>query len=242
MVVRHPNTKDIDLLGHVPNDVDGVVVLMRDACSQAVEPDGVEFDPASVVGERIAEEAEYEGVRVRFRGRLGNARLTLQVDVGFGDAVVPGPVEAEYPTIVDLPPPLVRAYTRESVVAEKFHTMVRRGLLNSRLRDYFDVWALSRQFDFEGPLLARAVTETFARRQSEVPAASPSLTDEFAGDPARKAQWRGFLRRSRLKGVPQDLGEVVRGGAAFLGPVAVALYEGVGFQGRWRAPGPWSLA
>ena len=235
-------TKDIDLLGHVPNDVDGVVVLMRDACSQAVERDGVEFDPASVVGERIAEEAEYEGVRVRFRGRLGNARLTLQVDVGFGDAVVPGPVEAEYPTILDLPPPLVRAYTRESVVAEKFHTMVRRGLLNSRLRDYFDVWALSRQFDFEGPLLARAVTETFARRQSEVPAASPSLTDEFAADPARKAQWRGFLRRSRLEGVPQDLGEVVRGVAAFLGPVATALHEGVEFPRRWRAPGPWSPA
>ena len=235
-------TKDIDLLGHVPNDVDGVVVLMRDACSQAVEPDGVEFDPASVVGERIAEEAEYEGVRVRFRGRLGNARLTLQVDVGFGDAVVPGPVEAEYPTILDLPPPLVRAYTRESVVAEKFHTMVRRGLLNSRLRDYFDVWALSRQFDFEGPLLVRAVTETFARRQFEVPAASPSLTDEFAAEPARKAQWRGFLRRSRLEGVPQDLREVVREVSIFLGPVAEALHEGVEFPRRWRAPGPWSPA
>jgi predicted nucleotidyltransferase component of viral defense system len=235
-------TKDIDLLGHVPNDVDGVVVLMRDACSQAVEPDGVEFDPASVAGERIAEEAEYEGVRVRFRGRLGNARLSLQVDVGFGDAVVPGPVEAEYPTILDLPPPLVRAYTRENVVAEKFHTMFRRGLLNSRLRDYFDVWALSRQFDFEGPLLSRAVTETFARRQAEVPSASPSLTDEFAADPARKAQWRGFLRRSRLEGVPQHLREVVQGVAAFLGPVAVALHEGVEFPRRWRAPGPWSPA
>lgn len=152
------------------------------------------------------------------------------------------PSSDAYPTILDLPPPLVRAYTRESVVAEKFHTMVRRGLLSSRLRDYFDVWALSRQFDFEGPLLARAVTETFARRQAEVSAASPSLTDEFAADPARKAQWRGFLRRSRLEGVPQDLREVVRTVAAFLGPVAVAAHEGVGFQGRWRAPGPWSLA
>ena len=235
-------TKDIDLLGHVPNDVDGVVALMRAACSQAVEPDGVEFDPASVVGERIAEEAEYEGVRVGFRGRLGNARLTMQVDVGFGDAVVPGPVEADYPTILDLPPPHMRAYTRESVVAEKFHTMVVRGLLNSRLRDYFDVWALSRQFDFEGPLLTRAVKETFARRQAEVPAASPSLTDEFAADPAKMAQWRGFLRRSRLEAAPQDLRDVVREVAVFLGPLAQALHAGRALESRWRAPGPWSPA
>lgn len=235
-------TKDIDLLGHVPNDVEAVVALIRDVCRETVEPDGVEFDPASVVGERIAEAARYEGVRVRFRGRLGNARLTLQVDVGFGDAVVPGPVEADFPTILELPAPHVRAYTRESVVAEKFHTMVLRGLLNSRLRDYFDVWALSRQFDFEGPLLTQAVAETFARRRTEMPDEAPFLTDEFAAAPASRAQWRAFLRRSRLESAPEDLRDAVREVAAFLDPVAEALQAGIGFQRRWRAPGPWSPA
>jgi len=131
-------TRDIDLLGNVKNDVDRIVAIVGEVCGQVVEPDGLEFDAGTIVGERIAEEAEYEGVRVRFRGNLDNAQLSMQIDVGFGDAVVPAPVEVDYPTLLDLPAPRVRAYTRESVIAEKFHTMVRRGLLNSRMRDFFE--------------------------------------------------------------------------------------------------------
>lgn len=120
-------TRDIDLLGNVANDVDDIVTIIRQVCRQEVVPDGLEFDPDSVSGERIAEESEYEGVRVRFRGSVGTARVSMQTDVGFGDAVVPGPVTVDYPTILDLPAPRVRAYTRESVIAENFRARSGRG-------------------------------------------------------------------------------------------------------------------
>ena len=233
-------TRDIDLLGNVSNDVDGIVTIIREVCLQEVEPDGLEFAPDSVSGERIAEEAEYEGVRVRFRGNLGTARVSMQIDVGFGDAVVPGPSTVNYPTILDLPAPRVRAYTRESVIAEKFHTMVRRGLLNSRIRDFFDVWALSRQFEFDGGVLAEAIRQTFERRDQGVVPRPVALTDEFAADASRAAQWRGFLRKSRLHGAPSEVAEVVRAIAVFLGPVAEALHEGREFKGRWVASGRWT--
>jgi len=235
-------TKDIDLLGQVANDVERIVAVVKEVCRQDVEPDGLDFDPASVVGERIAEEAEYEGVRVRFQGKLGTARVSMQIDVGFGDAVVPGPVTADYPTILDLPAPRLRGYTRESVIAEKFHTMVLRGLLNSRMRDFFDVWVLSRQFDFAGPVLAAAIQETFARRGLEVDPHPVALTGEFAADGTKAAQWRGFLRKSRLEGAPSDLAQVVAEIAGFLAPVADALSKGREFVNRWAAPGPWSPA
>jgi predicted nucleotidyltransferase component of viral defense system len=233
-------TKDIDLLGHVPNDIDRIVSAVKEVCAQEVEPDGLDFDQDSIRGERIAEEAEYEGVRVRFHGKLGIASVTMQLDVGFGDVVVPAPVTTDYPTILDLPAPRIRGYTRESLIAEKFHTMVRRGLLNSRMRDFFDVWILSRQFDFDGGVLTAAVRETFARRDLEVAPRPVALTAEFAADTARVTQWRGFLRKSRLEGVPGELAEVVVAIAAFLGPVAEVLHEGGEFEGRWKAPGPWT--
>lgn len=233
-------TKDIDFLGHMVNEIEPVVTILKEVCRQEVELDGLDFDPERVVGERIAEEAEYEGVRVRFQGKLGTARISMQVDVGFGDAVVPGAVTADYPTILDLPAPRLRGYTRESVVAEKFHTMVKKGLLNSRMRDFFDVWVLSRQFDFDGPILAAAIRETFARRGLAVEPRPVALTEEFATDAAKAAQWRGFLRRSRLEGAPSDLAKVVAGIAGFVGPVADALSQGREFVDRWAAPGPWS--
>jgi hypothetical protein len=166
----------------------------------------------------------------------------MQLDVGFGDAVVPGPETVDYPTILDQPIPRVRAYTRESVIAEKFHTMVRRGLLNSRIRDFFDVWALSRQLDFDGVILAEAIRQTFKRRDQGVVPRPVALTDEFAADASRAAQWRGFLRKGRLHGAPSELAEAVRAIAVFLGPVAEALHEGREFKGRWVAPVPGPLA
>lgn len=235
-------TKDIDLLGQVANDIEPIMAVVKELCRQEVEPDGLDFDATSVLGERIAEEAEYEGVRVRFRGNLGTARVSMQIDVGFGDVVVPGPVSTDYPTILDLPAPRIRGYTRESVVAEKFHTMVLRGLLNSRMRDFFDVWVLSRQFDFEGGVLAAAIRETFARRGLEFEPRPVTLTDEFAADAAKAAQWRGFLRKNRLEGAPVELAAVIKAIAGFLGPVVDVLSQGRAFDDRWVAPGPWSSA
>lgn len=149
-------TKDIDMLASLDNDVQLVEDVVKDVCLVAVEPDGMTFDPVSVSGRVIVEQAEYPGVRVRLLGFLGSARVTLQLDVGFGDLVVPGPTGLDYPTLLaDFPAPAIVGYSRESVIAEKFHAMVRLGRLNSRMNDFFDLWLLARQFDFEGQVLRR---------------------------------------------------------------------------------------
>lgn len=233
-------TKDIDLLAAMSNDVGGMEEVIRDVCGIAVPPDGMTFDATSVAGERIAEEAEYGGVRIAFGGQLGSARVFMQIDAGFGDAVVPGPVQVDYPAILDLPAPVLRGYTRESAIAEKFHAMVLRGLLNSRMRDFFDVWALSRQFEFDGPQLSAAVRATFARRGLEVPARPVALTEEFATDAGKAQQWAGFLRNSRLSNAPESLVPVVSHLGTFLGPVADALHAQIPFPRHWGPPGPWS--
>ncbi|MDN5848920.1 MAG: nucleotidyl transferase AbiEii/AbiGii toxin family protein [Nitrococcus sp.] len=232
-------TMDIDLLGITDNSVDAIIAVVRDMCRQEVEPDGLVFDAADVEGERIVEEADYAGVRVRFRGMLGTARVTMQVDIGFGDVVVPKPEAADYPTILYLPAPRLRGYSRESAVAEKFEAMVKLGVLNSRVKDFFDIWLLSRQFDFDGRAMAQALTETFVTRGTTVPAEPVALTGDFGNDTGRQAQWQAFIRRSRLQNVPNSFAEIVEAVAVFLGPITQALAAGESFQGAWKAPGPW---
>jgi len=214
---------------------------MQAVCRQEVEPDGITFDADTVVGERIAEEAAYEGVRLRFRGSLGNAAVTMQIDIGFGDIVIPAAKVVEYPSLLDFPAPRLRGYSRESAVAEKFHVMTRRGLLTSRMKDFFDVWLLSRHFDFDGDTLAEAIGATFARRNTAMDRAPKILSPFFAEEVTKTTQWRAFLHRSQLTDTPQSLAEVVAHLAAFLGPVAEALSERRLFQMRWKAPGPWAL-
>jgi predicted nucleotidyltransferase component of viral defense system len=233
-------TMDIDLLGLTNNSVEEMVTLIQAICQQEVEPDGIAFEAATVVDEQIAEEAEYEGVRLRFKGSLGNAKLTMQVDIGFGDVMTPPAEVVEYPTLLDFPAPRLRGYSRESAVAEKFHVMIGRGLLTSRMKDFFDMWLLSRHFDFDGDILAKAIRATFARRNTAVDRAPEILSASFAEDTAKITQWQAFLRRSRLTDAPQNLTEAVAHLAVFLGPVIEALSEECPFKKIWKAPGPWS--
>ena len=231
-------TMDIDLLGKTSNQVDRVVAIATEVCAQPVEPDGLIFNFNTVKGAKIAEDANYEGVRIRFQANLGTARVTLQLDIGFGDVIVPAPQQIEYPTILDFPAPRLRGYSKESIVAEKFESVVTLGLLNSRMKDYFDIWALSRQFDFDGQTLGSAVLRTFSNRGTRIVPEPVGLTAKFADDPTKKAQWRGFVRKSRLD-TSSDLAEVLLAVARFLQPVATALSAGRTFTGKWAAPGPW---
>ena len=176
------STMDIDMLGKVKNDTDAVIAMVRDVCLQEVEPDGIVFDPNSIRGQIITEEADYEGVRVHFRGFLDNARITIQLDVGFGDIVIPSPDPMAYPTILDLPAPQIRGYSKESTIAEKFEAMVRRGIMNSRMKDFWDIRLLSRHFDFDGKTLAMAITETFTARHSIIPPDPVAFTEAFIQD------------------------------------------------------------
>ena len=233
-------TKDIDVLASLDNDLPVVESVVRDVCLESVEPDGIIFDPASVRGRTIVEQADYPGVRVRWVALLGTARVTLQLDVGFGDLIVPGPMELDYPTVLaGFPAPTPVGYSRESMIAEKFHAMVRLGSLNSRMNDFFDLWLLPRQFDFDGRLVAEAISTTFKRRHTDVPARSAALETGFATHPGKAEQWRSYLRRNRIEGPPRELADVIAYIGMFLLPVATALSKGSTFEQQWSAPGPW---
>jgi hypothetical protein len=232
-------TKDIDLLGRMENTVEAIVPVFREVCGQQVEPDGLAFHAETVTGAAIREDADYAGVRVTFLATLQNSRVAMQVDVGFGDVVTPGTVATDYPTLLDFPAPRLRGYNRETAVAEKFEAMVKLGLVNSRMKDFYDIWLLSRQFDFEGKTLATAVTRTFANRKTPVVPSPFALTPAFAADMGKQAQWQAFVRKSRLEDAPSELGEVVAALGTFLLPLAEAVHDGKAFGRVWQAPGPW---
>lgn len=228
------------MLASLDNDVQLVEDVVRDVCLVAVEPDGMTFDPASVSGRVIVEQAEYPGVRVRWPALLGTARVTLQLDVGFGDLVVPGPTGLDYPTLLaDFPAPAIVGYSRESVIAEKFHAMVRLGRLNSRMNDFFDLWLLARQFEFEGQVVAEAISTTFARRHTDIPAQPAVFETAFPTYPGKAEQWRSYLQRNSIEGTPHDFAEVTNYIRTFLRPSATALAKESSFQRQWKAPGPW---
>ena len=196
--VPHRPTRDADFLGFGPADTEALASTIREICGVAVD-DGMEFDSASVTIEEIREDARYGGLRVRLLGRLGNARCTVQLDVGYGDAVTPGPEEAIYPTLLDDQPPRLRVYPRASVVAEKLEAIVSLGMANSRMKDYFDLRALAREGVLDARLLADAIAATFQRRGTALPVDAPlGLSDEFARDAAKRAQWKAFLGKNRL--------------------------------------------
>lgn len=201
-------TRDADLLGFGDLSDDALTGIFRDVCGVEVEPDAVTFDAHSVAIAPIREEDAYGGRRVTLRGQLGSARLTIQVDVGIGDAVTPEPQALDYPSLLDLPRPRLRAYPRETVVAEKLHAMVLLGLRNSRMKDYFDVRALLREGEMDERLLGRAIAATFKRRRTAVPDGVPAgLTAAFSDDAQHQVRWKAFLDKNRLKG--PGLAEVV---------------------------------
>lgn len=204
----HRPTRDADLLGFGPDDIDTAVTTFREICAMK-EVDGIVFDPASVRGSVIRKEAGYGGVRIDLLAKLDGARITLQVDIGFGDAVTPAPESVSYPVLLDdLPAPQLRSYPKYTVVAEKLHAVCLLGMANTRMKDYFDLWVLLTEGALESTELRRAIDATFARRQLQLPDTTPSgLSDAFARDAVKTAQWTAFLKKNRLQAL--DLVDVV---------------------------------
>lgn len=239
----HRATRDVDLLGSGDSSVERLADIVRSVCSVAVPEDGLDFDPATVSADRIKEDQEYEGVRVTCAVRLGQARVTLQIDVGFGDAVTPPPIRVDYPTILDFLPPVLKAYPKETVVAEKFQAMVALGMTNSRMKDFFDLWVLSRDFAFDGATLVTAMAATFRRRRSAPPTEPPlALTGEFGTDPTKVKQWGAFVRRGKFKAGPAELADVIAILETFLMPPSRAAATGETFAATWPPGGPWTHA
>lgn len=237
----HRPTRDLDLLGRGDNSAEGLERVFRDICGQPVEDDGVLFLADTVRGERIRDEEEYQGVRLRFEARQGTSRLRLQIDVGFGDAVTPKPESVTYPTLLDFPAPEVLAYTRESVIAEKFQALVMLGMLNSRMKDFWDLSVMGQQFPFRGPLLCQALRATFERRKTAVPGEPPlALTAAFYGDGGKQKDWQTFLTRHGLAARGVSLEQAVALLRGFVMPPAQALARGESFEMEWPAGGPWS--
>jgi hypothetical protein len=202
-------TMDIDLLGRTDNAVDTIVTVMREISQTAVADDGIVFDPGSFAGETIREDADYVGVRIEFIGRVDSARVHMQIDIGFGDVMTPGPERLTYPTILDFPAPTLSGYSRETVVAEKLQALVQLRMLNTRMKDYFDLWLLARQPELNKEVLATAIKRTFANRGMEIDKAPIGLSRAFGDDPAKQKQWSAFLKRARLTEAPTSLSEVV---------------------------------
>ncbi len=234
----HRPTKDLDLLGRGDVHPEALAEVFRALCALEVVPDGVNFAADTVTVEAIREDQEYAGQRVHLEGRLGSAKVRLQVDVGVGDAVIPGPQDVRFPTLLDLPAPELKAYPKEAVVAEKLQAMVALGMANSRMKDFFDLSVLAREFEFNGALLCAAIAATFQRRKTALPAEPVALTATFTHDVAKQTQWTAFLRRGRLDG-SLDLAGLVAALRDFLLPPLDALRQERAFAAHWPAGGPW---
>ncbi|MBI5579041.1 MAG: nucleotidyl transferase AbiEii/AbiGii toxin family protein [Deltaproteobacteria bacterium] len=232
-------TMDIDLLGRIDNSLEVIVSAVKDACRMDVEADGTSYHAETVTAARITEDAEYQGIRVHVQGSLGNARVPLQIDIGFGDVIVPCPSRVAYPVLLDFSRPELDGYSMESTIAEKFQTMVRLGVLNSRMKDFHDIWMLSRTFDFRGELLAEAVKKTFENRNTLVSVDSAVFNPSFVKDGNKKVQWQGFIKKAKLTDAPEDFEDVVAVVKLFLAPVAVSFFKRGVFRSIWNAPGPW---
>lgn len=233
-------TKDLDFLGRLDNSLENLGRVIREVCAADVDPDGMVFDAATVKTERIKEDADYEGVRVRFVALLGRARVAMQIDVGFGDVVTPGAETIKYPALLDFPAPELSGYPRETVVAEKFQAMVYLRTLNSRMKDFYDVWLLASQYAFGGALLAKAIAATFAHRDTAIDVAPIAFTPDFTEQASTLAQWTAFRNKLPNTECPAKLSDIVTFLAKFLLPTAHALASGESFDRRWSPGGPWT--
>jgi len=207
----HRPTKDVDLLGFGDPTPTSVAAMIGQIITTTVEDDGITFDAASIRAEDIRENDDYGGIRATFTATLDKAIIPLQVDVGFSDAITPAAEDREYPVLVGMAAPKLRMYPLETVIAEKLEAAVKLGMVNSRMKDFYDLLVIFRRFPYEDGTLAQAIEETFARRGTPLPRVIPQgLSDEFGSDPPANRRWREFLVRMQLANEPTDFAVVIR--------------------------------
>ena len=233
-------TRDLDFTGYGAPDSASVLQAFREICAARSFDDGLVFDVDAMTSEAIRDQSEYVGLRLHLKAILGSSRIPLQIDIGFGNAIEPHPVDAQFPTLLDDPPPRIRAYPQEAVVAEKTHALVVLGERNSRFKDFYDLFVLASQFSFEGARLTLAIATTFERRSTRIEVTLPlGLASRFYQDPARSEQWRAYLSRNSLPGAPSDfvaVGDLLQ---RFLAPLWNACAASQSFNAGWPRGGPW---
>lgn len=236
-------TLDIDLSTRHGDQTVAIEEVIKDVCQVPVIPDGLTFDPQTVKGKKLKADADYKGVRVKFRGFLERSRVTMQVDIGFDDVIYPQPKIIDYPVILDFPPPHLKGYPVESVVSEKFETMVKLGLLNSRMKDFYDIWLMTRCFNFDGSRLAEALKKTFKHRKTPLPQGRPLFAEEIYDEKSdRQLLWQAFLKKGGIKHTPEKLLTTAGEIEDFLIGLLDSIRKDHQVKTKWKAPGPWKKA
>lgn len=192
----HRPTKDADLLGFGSNDAQDIFDVFKDVCEMEMPEDGLNFDLSTLKIEEIREDEEYDGKRVKVVSILDGAKIPIQIDIGYGDVVTPEASEVQLPTLIGLPPTKLQAYPKETVVAEKTEALVKLGIANSRMKDFYDLRWLADHYEFDGQLLSKAIASTFERRKTTLPEDTPvGLSEEFFKDKGKQTQWSAFSKK-----------------------------------------------
>jgi predicted nucleotidyltransferase component of viral defense system len=232
-------TRDLDLLAYGDSGTEHVKTVFAEILSIKSD-DGIAFDIESLSVEPIREQSDYGGLRVETTARLASTRIKIQIDLGFGDAVTPQAKKIDYPVLLDSPTPKILAYPKETVVAEKLQAIVVLGMTNGRMKDFYDLWMMSRHLAFDGALLAKAIAATFARRQTPLPTETPvGLSRDFAMDANAIKRWGFFRTRNVLGEPPGSLDSVVAELNTFLMPAIALAREPGSSPMMWEPGGPW---
>lgn len=239
-VPERRTTLDIDFLARFDNQITSIEKVIKDVCNVSVVSDGLNFDPETIKGQRVKEDADYEGVRIKFLGYLERSRIPMQIDVGFGDIIYPKSEVINYPAILNLPKPHLKGYPAESMISEKFEAMIKLGLLNSRMKDFYDIWIIMCQFNFNGSKLAEALKRTFEHRKTSLPQGKPLFAEEIYDERSdRQTLWKAFLKKGDIKYTPEKLSIIAREIEDFLIEPLDAVNKKYEFNGKWEAHGQW---
>lgn len=231
-------TRDIDLLGLMPEVTEPVSKAIQEI-GQIDFNDGVVYDFSRLTSEPLSPHSEYPGIRFKFAGSLGKARIPMQIDIGFGDSIVPGAREMEFPTLLDMESPVIMGYATETIIAEKFEAALDLADLNSRMKDFYDIWVLSQRYSFEGRMLQDGVTATCKRRKTAVRSDAEIFSDEFAERFDKQTQWSGFLSKGPVTDAPADFSIVMKALQDFLLPLARSSEKDEVWNATWPPGGPW---
>lgn len=234
-------TRDIDLLGFGPNEANTMNRIMTEICEIESEPDGLRWISNEIQVDPIKETADYQGLRVKLQAMLGTARIPIQLDIGFGDALALEPDQVEFPTLLKSKRPVIRAYRRETVIAEKYQAMILFGVANSRMKDFYDIWKLSQLFEFNGIDLSESIRLTFQNRKTLITVDRPvTFSSDFYGDRQKQLQWNNYLKNQRLETQRPSLEQVIFRLEQFLMPVTQAICNGHSFTFQWSPLHQWS--
>jgi predicted nucleotidyltransferase component of viral defense system len=231
-------TRDIDLLGLRFSDAETVSKTIQEIGHIETE-DGMIYDFSQLAGEALSPDAEYPGVRFRFQGKLGQARIPMQVDIGFGDVLISEPEQIVFPTLLDMAAPNIRCYSMETIIAEKFEAALDLADLNSRMKDFHDIWVLSQKHSFGGRTLQDAITATCKRRKTALTSDAEVFSKKFIDRADKGTQWSAFLGKGPMEGIPGQFSIIMEGIRGFLLPIALAIENEASFKSEWPPGGPW---